>query len=145
MNSLNCEYVREVYPDVLNGAAITETVATVRAHLANCAECREEAALIDMVYEAAIVAPAGLNERVMVGLQEPVRRAPRMRYLALAATVAAAIIGGTILFDTRAEPGAPATEGLGFVTVEDVMVSGTASLKDLTVEELEQLLGEIES
>lgn len=145
MNSLNCEYVREIYPDVLNGTADAGTVATVRAHLAQCADCREEAALIDMLHGAPVIAPAGLNERVIAQLQRPARRAPRVRYLALAATVAAAVIGGAILFDAGEPAAPPATDGLGFVSVEDAMVSGTSSLKDLTVEELEQLLGEIES
>jgi hypothetical protein len=146
MNNLNCEYIREIYPDVLNRSADANTVATVRGHLAQCDECRAEAEVLQIVHGARVEVPAGLHDRVISRLNATTTsRFPRTRHLAFAATVAAAIIGGAILFDTDQRPATPSTEGLGFVTVEDAMVSGTSSLQDLTVEELEQLLGEIES
>ena len=146
MNNMNCEYIREIYPDVLNRTADASTIATVRAHLAQCDECRAEAEVLQIVHGARVEVPAGLHDQVMSGLHtRTTSRFPRTRHLAFAATVAAAIIGGAILFDTDPRADAPAPAGLGFVTVEDAMVSGTSSLQDLTVEELEQLLGEIES
>jgi predicted anti-sigma-YlaC factor YlaD len=143
--NLNCEYVREVYPDVLNNAADAATATVVRAHIARCDDCRAEAALIDELHRAVVKVPTGLHERI-VGDLTRTRRRFGMRHLAYAATVAAAVIGGSILLNQgeRTKP-AVAADGLGFVTVEDAMVSGTSSLQDLTIEELEQLLGEIES
>ena len=151
MNTINCEYVRDVYADVLHGRAAADTVTAVRAHLAGCAECREEVRLVEALHGAAATVPAGLHERVMRDVASPApRRGLAPRHLAMAATVAAALIGGTLLLNRDRSPvNAPATNtesgGLGFVTVEAAMVSGTSSLQDLTVEELEQLLGEIES
>ena len=101
-----------------------------------------------MVYAGPAQVPAGLHERVLhAHAQQAQRRPSYRRHLALAATVAAAVIGGSLLFQTQEVPvpDVPVVQELGFVTVEDAMVSGTTSLQDLTVEELEQLLGEIES
>jgi anti-sigma factor RsiW len=148
---MNCDYVREVYADVMHGRAAAETVTAVRAHLAGCMDCREEVRLVEALHAATVAVPAALHERVMGDLANASpARGPAPRRLAMAATVAAALIGGTVLLNndrSRSNPAGTASEdgGLGFVTVEAAMVSGTGSLQDLTVEELEQLLGEIES
>ena len=152
MTNLHCEYVREVYPDVLHGSADASTATAVRAHIAGCAECRAEAELTEQLRRAAVEVPAGLHERVVAGLSTPARgRRFPVRHLAFAATLAAALIGGSLLLDSMRSPGSraatqpPGAGGLGVITVEAAMVTGTGSLQDLTVEELEQLLGEIES
>ena len=146
MNHLNCEYIRDVYPDVLHGKVDAATAADVRAHLAGCADCREEAALIEHVHAVSITAPIGLEQRILAHVStRATSRTSRLRHLAFAATVAAAVIGGALLLDRGERPVQAASQGLGFVTVEDAMVSGTSSLQDLTIEELEQLLGELES
>lgn len=144
--NLNCEYVREVYPDVLNNTADAALKTAVRAHIARCADCRAEAALMDELHAVAVAVPSGLHERIVTGLSRPSPRRFGLRHLAYAATLAAAVIGGSILLNPG-EPTQPAdtTQGLGFVTVEDAMLTGTSSLRDLTIEELEALLGEIES
>lgn len=152
MNELNCEYVRDTYPDVLNGTADRATATAVQAHLEQCVDCREEAEAVAGIFAGSLVAPPGLHERVLAefGARAP-RHGRRLRYLAMAATVAAALIGGSLLFDTQpAGEDAPRVveageRGIGVVTVEAALVSGTESLQDLTVEELEKLLGEIES
>jgi anti-sigma factor RsiW len=154
MNEVNCEYVRDVYPDVLNGQADAALATAVRAHLARCAECREETEAVDAIFAGSLVAPAGLHERVMkeFATQPGHRRSSGLRYITIAATVAAALIGGSLLWNRTADnAGQPVVinesrePDLGVVTVEAALVSGTESLQDLTVEELEQLLGEIES
>jgi hypothetical protein len=144
--NLNCEYVRDVYPDVLNQSTDVATATAVRAHIARCADCREESALIEQLHGVAVPVPGGLHERIMSELSRPAPRRFGMRHLAYAATIAAAAIGGSILLGQR-DDSQPAAEvgGLGFVSVEDAMVTGTSSLSDLTIEELEALLGEIES
>ena len=152
MNNLNCEYVREVYPDVLHGKVTAGTSATVRAHIAHCAGCREEAELIERLHRVQVTLPAGSHERVFARLAQQPRVRWLPRYVALAAMLAAALMGGPVLLESLREPdggsgsAAPtAAAGLGVVTVEAAMVTGAVSLQDLTVEELEQLLGEIES
>lgn len=151
MTNLNCEYVREAYPDVLRGSAAVSTAAAVRHHIATCDECRAEAEMIARLQVAQPQVPAELHERIMaeVATRKRSRRfAPR--HIALAATVAAALIGGPLLLNRLrapelAAPVSAGNRGLGVVTVEAAMMTGTGSLQDLTVEELEQLLGEIES
>ena len=150
MKTMNCEYVREVYVDVLYGRVSEEIAAAVRTHLAECGDCRAEVELVDSLQAAPVTVPDGLHARIMRDVANPPRRrAPAARHLAMAATVAAALIGGTIMLQSDRSPVNPSPQlgdgGLGFVTVEAAMVSGTGSLQDLTVEELEQLLGEIES
>ena len=153
MNELNCEYVRDVYPDVLNGQADAALSTAVRAHLARCAECREEAEAVAAIFAGSLLAPAQLHERVMAAYTTTGSpRMSRVRYVALAATVAAAVIGGSVLMNQIVDNGSQpvvmneqSEPDLGAVTVEAALVSGKQSLQDLTVEELEQLLGEIES
>lgn len=152
MSELNCEYVRDVLPDVLAGRAPADVSAVVQAHLVSCDDCRAEAALLELLRTPATV-PAGLHERV-VSAASKTRTRTRFRRsdLAMAATLAAAVIGGSVLLETRNSPVVQATapgvthvQSLGAVGVEDAMLSGKASLDDLSVEQLEQLLGEIES
>jgi predicted anti-sigma-YlaC factor YlaD len=152
MNELNCEYVRDVYPDVLNGHVDDATGDAVRAHMASCAECRSEADAVAAIFAGALVAPPELYARVLAEHRavQPARQRFGMRYVAMAATVAAAVIGGSILFRTQdgAAPPVMVTEAdapIGAVSVETALVSGKGSLQDLTIEELERLLGEIES
>jgi ABC-type glucose/galactose transport system permease subunit len=100
-----------------------------------------------------VVLPIGLQERVVAGvISAPRTRRSGGRQWAIAATVAATLIGGAVMWNVVRHPEAQPTvavrnqeNGLGVVSVEAAMVSGTGSLQDLTVEELEQLLGEIES
>jgi hypothetical protein len=153
MMNLNCEYVREIYPDILNGTADAQTAAAVHAHVANCAECRAESELLTQLHAVTVPIPSGLSERVLAAVHETPRQGGFGKgRLAMAATVAAAVIGGSLLLDTTRTPQQPtpavaqtSSSGVGVITVEAAMMSGTGSLQDLTVEELEQLLGEIES
>ena len=150
MNELNCEFVRDVYPDLLDGAVDAATSNAVLAHLATCADCRADAEAVRAIFAGAVVAPPSLHTRVMTEYQAPVAHTSRwgIRYIAMAATVAAAVIGGTVLFQMQNEvvpPTAMTDVPIGAVSVEAALVSGKGSLQDLTVEELERLLGDIES
>lgn len=148
MSSLNCEYIRDVYPDVLNGTLPEAQAFLVRRHIAWCAECRGEAALVDALRAAERPLPVGLHERIMAASRMRFSRVRRSG-LAMAATLAAVMIGGALL--QRDPPDQPQQQvrwnaaGLGFVGVEDAMLTGKGSIEDLSVEELEKLLGEIES
>lgn len=147
MKTLNCEHIRDVYPDVLSGTADSELAAAVRAHVASCDECRGEVALLEMIHAAPLHVPAGLHARVMEAMLEPKRSWRFSRHeLAMVATLAVALIGGSVLLETQSQPRPTERQpGFGFVSVEDAMMSGKASLDDLSVEELETLLQEIES
>jgi predicted anti-sigma-YlaC factor YlaD len=149
--TMNCEAVRDAYPNVINGSAAPAVVEAVRAHLSSCDECRAECALLDIIHAQPVVVPSGLHERVIAGVANA--RAPRrfrVSDIAMAATLAAALIGGAIITRQTGEISAPATvntqpQTIGSISVEDALLTGKASLDDLSVEQLEQLLGEIES
>lgn len=155
MKELNCEYVRDVYPDVLNGSGSGSgsgrlgwgAEQQVRAHLAACEDCRAEAAVLELLHAQRLVAPEGLDTHALTALARSTRstRVPR-HALALAASVAIALVGGSVLLQIPARTAAPvAVKAYGFVGVEDAMLSGKASLNDLSEAELELLLQEMES
>jgi predicted anti-sigma-YlaC factor YlaD len=155
MKNLNCEYVRDVYPDILHGTAEPVIVHSVREHVASCDDCRAESALLDAIYARSVVTPEKLHERVLLasGNRRPARGISRSN-LAMAATLAAALIGGSVLVQNQTTPrsSAPVSQGpaaasksLGAVGVEDAMLSGKTSLEDLSEAQLEKLLKEIES
>lgn len=150
MKPMTCEYVRDVYPDVLHGRADTSTADTVRQHLALCADCRAEAALLDQVFAAPAVPPAELEAQVLARVRGVQPAGSSHRRWLLAATVAGALLAGAVLVEQqlRTAPDALVENGdggLGVIGVDGALVSGTASLSDWSVEELEQLLGEMES
>jgi len=151
---ISCEYIRDVYPDVRNGTAPPEVANLMRAHVASCDECRAEIALLDAVRAQSIAVPAGLHARVMHAVaQRPATGEVRHAggRIVMAAAVAAALVGGSFLLQyttrpsARARASASASGGIGSVGavgVEDAMLSGKTSLEDLSVEQLEKLLGE---
>lgn len=148
MNEMNCEYVRDVYPEVLSGKLDVIHAQQVRAHVFSCDDCRAEAAVLEVLHGQRLGAPEGLDGRVLTALARP--QTQRMRVprhaLALAASVAIALVGGSVLLQTPPRAAAPvAANSYGFVGVEDAMLSGKASLNDLSEAELELLLQEMES
>lgn len=153
--NLNCEYVRDTYPDVLHGAVDDALAQRIRAHVAECAECRVEVALIDAIHAERLVVPPGLEQRTA---HAATARRPRWRVsastVAMAATLAAALIGGSLIMNSQndqpaavpaAAGRAPNAAGIGAVGVDAAMMSGKSSLDDLSVEQLEKLLGEMQS
>ena len=138
-------------PFVASGRIDAADREWIDAHAQSCAECRAEAEAVTAIFAGALIAPPALHARVMTEYRAPVAHTTRfsfgVRYVAMAATVAAAVIGGAILFRSSDEgvPTAMMEAPIGAVTVEAAFVSGTGSLQDLTVEELERLLGEIDS
>lgn len=153
MMKLNCEYVREVYPELLHQRLDPEIAESVRRHLAECAECRADAALMTGIFEAPVAVPAELEGRVLTHVRAQPAARQRSRHYLLAATIAAALLSGGLLMNRvqSTRNSGPVVHndadagGLGVIGVDQAMVSGKVSLQDLTVEELEQLLGEIES
>lgn len=157
MTNTNCEYVRELYPDILHGRADAAMSARVRAHVASCDECLADTAVLDQLYARQIAVPAGLEARTITAVRN--RRTPRWYVgkseLLMAATLAAALIGGSAIVQMHSDDvknlrPTPAVQrstpsGIGSVGVEEAMISGKSSLEDLSVEQLQKLLGEMES
>lgn len=154
MNDVNCDYVRDALPDLLmergseNRGTGMVHAPQLRAHLAACDDCRAEAAVLELLSIQRVTAPSGLEARVVSALAQPQPRARVPRHvLALAASVAIALVGGSVLLQVPRSTADPVVNVrvYGFVGVEEAMLSGKASLNDLSEEELEMLLLEMES
>lgn len=153
MKSLNCDEVRDGLPDLLSGRLSSVEEAAVRAHVKNCAECQVELDLAAAVAAARLSVPAGLHSRVVNAVRN--RRTPVWPgRMTLAASIAVAVIGGSVLLtqlrsmNDGTEPldvsvVEPVEHGAGWLSVEDAFVSGTASLRDLSEDELKKLLVEL--
>jgi hypothetical protein len=152
MKTMSCEYVRDIAPELLAQRVDAKTDAAVRAHLQSCADCHAELAVASAVVSARLAVPAGLDRRIESALRG---RVPARRHwpIAAAAAVVVAMLGGSALIHSvldRAQntgEGAAVTEGqgAGWFSVDDAFMSGASSLRDLSVEELEKLLVELDS
>jgi hypothetical protein len=169
MNSATCERVRDQLPDVLAGRLGVEAAQPVLAHLAACAECAEEARLIRVLRQETVPVPAGLEARIRAAAAlRPARwRFGVLRPALIAATIGAALLGGATLLRQYRAPApaaqatAPASAPVGPTaaapvdaralmqplpgSVDGGPFSSSASLDDLSVEELQTLLKEMQS
>lgn len=152
-----CEEVRARLPELAAGSLRGEGTAWLEAHLWACESCAAELRLVRALGAHEVALPAGLETRVRSALDEarrPRRRLPVAR-LAMAATVAFALITATLLAggDDAGEngPDAPAGTQEGLVeapawpAVDEPLMRGGPALYQLSVEELEMLLQELES
>lgn len=167
MNWNRCEIVTDLLPEYELGVLGEERAAPVRQHLSECATCAAEHGLIANLRQHPPVTGEALMERIVTEALGR-ERSPRSgsagtressgwsrQWTGLAATVAMALLGGTLLLNRLnlpveiRDPIPPVIEaapaGAAWFGVDAALVSGAASLQDLTVEELEQLLAEVDS
>lgn len=144
MNTMSCDTVRDLYPDLVNEKLDATTAVRVRSHISSCDECSAEIAILDSIRRP-IEVPIAFENRVV----QATRKRPRIGRgeLAMAATLAFALIGGSAIVQMQSRAIVPvsAPAHVGVVGVEDAMLTGTRSLDDLSIEELQKLLGEMES
>lgn len=157
MNRYDCDTMRDLLPAFVRGELLPHETACADYHLKACADCRAEQALVALMQDVLVPVPAGLEARVVMAVRANTRVAPRRwvpARLAMAATLAAAVLGGSVVFDRlymEQQPAATAAaasehvEDLSWAAAELPMLHGGADLEDLTVEELERLLAELES
>jgi predicted anti-sigma-YlaC factor YlaD len=154
MKPLNCEHVRDVLPDLLSRKLSGVEEASVQAHLQSCSECRADLAVATVVNAVRLNPPMHLQQRILSASRA--RRTPAWSgRMALAASVAVAVIGGSVLMQQllpksdevplASQPAELPEIGAGWFGVDDAFVSGTASLRDLSEAELEKLLAELGS
>lgn len=158
MMSHDCDTMRDLLPLYVRGAVLPHEQAAAEQHIASCADCAQEASIIRLLQQSIEPVPAGLEDRVLSAVRAPQPRTARRfvpARLAMAATVTLAVIGGALAIDRYTAPPADGEMMLaefelpsamvGWVVDSDPLLHGGATLDELTVEELEILLAELES
>jgi anti-sigma factor RsiW len=155
MNWNDCDNVRDLLPLQQRGQLLAGEAAAVDTHLTGCAECRREAALIGAVLRAGPAVPAGLEARVLLAVRAgAVRRRRTPVRLAMAATVAAAVLGGSLVLQQLGHVPAGAPAGLAddlaapavsWAVAFDPLLQASSALQQLSLEELELILLELDS
>lgn len=171
--STGCEFYADALVQLARGGLEPERTDRVEAHLAECEVCRGDLAVIRAVESALAPAPEGLESRIREAVRRgashnaPMVDAPpsligrrparpgwqRAWALPMAAAAALALwLGAAELLSPAAEPGA---SDVGVDAVEyDLygawpgstgVVAGEVVLSELSVEELEALLEELDS
>jgi hypothetical protein len=158
MNRYDCESVTDLLPLLAREQLLPHEAAAVESHLHGCAECAGEASLVRLLGRAVPRVPTGLEASVLTAVRTR-RPAPArwgMGQLAMAATVAAALLGGALAlqrtgFDITPDglPGLLVFEDMSpassWATADDPLLRGGSSLQELSLEELELVLAELDS
>ncbi|HEX6306890.1 MAG TPA: zf-HC2 domain-containing protein [Longimicrobiales bacterium] len=147
MNRYDCETIRDLLPSLTRGEMLPHEAVRLERHLAECVECAAQAEVVRLLQTMLAPVPPALEARVLhaVRHRSPRRRVPAAR-LALAATVAAAILGGALVLERRTGADAAASadvESVSWAAADDPLLHGGSALQQLTVDELEILLEEL--
>jgi predicted anti-sigma-YlaC factor YlaD len=152
MSEARCEIVRERLPDFVGGRLAPSDAVEVQAHLGECTECRDEAALVGLLYAARPAAPAVLAPRIEGAARAPRGRAYHPWWGVAAASVAAVALGIGVM--SREGPAPEDAEVPGIVAgvgeaslwvADDGLVAGAPALEGLSDEALLQLLEELDT
>lgn len=145
-----CESIRDDLPRYAAAALAADRLRAVERHLQACAECRAEHELLVLLRTPLQVPPA-LEARVRRAVAAtPARGRPVLARVALAAGIAAAAVTGTLLVtrdDDEPVVASAAIEaaGLDWAARTDPLLHGGPGLEQLSDDELELLLEEIQS
>ncbi len=152
MSEVHCEIIRERLPDFVGGRLAPADAAQVQAHLGECLECRDEAALVELLYAARPAAPAELAKRIESAARVPLRPAYHPWWGVAAASVAVVALGiGVISRNPHAAEDAEVpgiVAGVGEASIwlaDDGLVAGAPALEGLSDEALLMLLEEMDS
>lgn len=147
MMAFDCDSIRDLLPSLVRGEMLPHEAASLEHHLLGCERCRAEAEIVRLLQESLVPVPAGLESRVIGAVRRRSSRRWRPARLALAATVAAAVLGGSLFFERTFRPGADDAldvATLSWAAAEDPLLHGSNELYELSAEELELLLSELE-
>jgi hypothetical protein len=154
MTMLTCETVRDRMPELAAGLLVDEEADPVERHLDACAACSDERELVLLLRGTAPAPPPGLDARIGRAVRTGATVAARRRTVpsfAIAAGAAFALLTGSLIVRGGIGAGGEGTGAavrevtLGWPTVADPILRAAPVLSDLTVEELESLLAELES
>ena len=148
MMVFDCEGVRDLLPSLVRGEMLPHEATPVERHLKSCATCRDEAEIVRLLQDAFVPLPAGLEERVVGAVRRRATQRWTPARLALAATFAAAVVGGSLIFG-RLSGGPEAgnaldVSALTWAAAEDPLLHGSTELQELSADELEALLTELD-
>jgi hypothetical protein len=147
-----CESIRDQLPDLASGRLDAE-LEPGRAHLTACVECRAELEVVELLRRTAPIPAVGLEQRVLQSVRRPRRRFWTPQVMSVAATIAAALIGGTALFRMASSPldvdaryaAETLVGGFSWSQPGDPLLLMSPGLHALSADELEALLMELES
>jgi anti-sigma factor RsiW len=144
MNRYDCETIRDQLPALVRGEMLPHEAARVEQHLDECDACRAEEKIVRLLHATLAPVPVGLEARVIAAVRRRAgRRIPER--LALAATVAAAVLGTSFFVQRMQESRAtPDLNAVSWAAAEDPLLHGRSELHQLSVEELELLLAELD-
>lgn len=154
MTMLTCDEIRDLMPALEAGALPADEAQRVEHHLEACAACGDERAVVRLVRAAPTELPPGLEARIGRAVRQGAVSAARPRAMpsfAVAAGIAFVLLTGSLMMRTgilpfdEGEEAAGAEVTLGWPHVSDPILRTAPVLSDLTVEELESLLAELES
>jgi anti-sigma factor RsiW len=151
---LNVE-IRELLPEYLTGTLSASRRAEVEAHLAGCAECADEVAVLRLVREAYAEAPA-INVNAVVSALPRKSARPAMRSwrhsqaFQIAAAVSFIALGGISLAVARSffngnTPAGQVDTMVASSGAETPAISFAGGVSDLGDEDLEALLSALET
>jgi hypothetical protein len=153
---MNCESISDLLPDLASAALDDATSASLHAHITVCDECAAEWRIVQSVRADAMAVPADLEAGIAAAVSRmPHRRRSHMPYYAAAAAVAFALFGGILTVQRLGDPASiartvesmPAAAGgeAAFPVVTDPLVGNQSAVSELTAEQLEALLTEMDS
>jgi predicted anti-sigma-YlaC factor YlaD len=144
MNPFDCEAIRDLLPSLMRGEMLPHEATLAELHLDACTECRAEAEIVRLLQGTLAPVPAHLETRVIAAVRRRTVLRGRPARLALAATLAAAVIGGSLLYD-RAGVGTDLdVEAVSWAAAQDPLLHGGSELHELSIEQLELLLEELD-
>lgn len=143
MNRYDCEAIRDLLPSLMRGEMLSYDATSAELHLEGCAACRMEADIVRLMQESIAPVPAGLESRVIAAVHRHRARRGLPARLALAATLAAAVVGGSVLYDRFGSTSLD-IDAVSWAAARDPLLHGDSELHDLSVEELELLLEELD-
>lgn len=144
MNPYDCEAIRDLLPSLTRGEMLPHEETLAELHLETCAACREEAGIVRLLQNTLAPVPDGLEARVISAVRRRSWLRGRPARLAMAATLAVAVIGGSLVFDRTGAGGDLDVEALSWAAAQDPLLHGGSELPELSVEELEMLLTELD-
>lgn len=154
---MNCESITDLLPDLASGVLDDATAALLHAHIATCSACAAEWRIVQSLRADATALPADLEAGIVaaVARMPAHRRRSHVPYYAAAAAVAFALFGGILTVQRLGDsasiarsatpiPAAGTGEAV-FPVVTDPLVGNQSAVSELSAEQLEALLTEMDS